>query len=460
MPNKLSILKKRWACTLYWFVGTTTSFNVLTCTKFYFVYETRMAPVLIILLLTVTFAANIHAKGKPDPVTVFKRNTGKAIFTKDFPYYSVLIESKESEDYDDHFEEFEFAAKHFGDKVKFIFINTDVEENWETIEYLGLIAEDVPTVLFIDLTTGLSKYKAEFSEITRKNIISFVQDCLDGKSVAFLKSEDIPKNWDEKPLKQLVGKNFEKIVFEQKKTAFVLFYAPWCSACQEALPEIEKLAELFADNKDVLIARMDATTNEVPRIPILDVPTLALFVKGDRKPIYYTDDERTAEAFYKFITTRMEKKESKKEEEVVQEEEKEADERHVGEKKKSERKTTKDEKETATKEKTERKTEKTEKKTEKAGKKTKTSAEDKMEPKEAKGKKSKKDTESKLEKDEKPKKEKEEKEKSKKKQADDATQEKSTKSAKKTTTKKESDEKPKKDAKKSKGDKKSKKDEL
>uniref|UniRef100_A0A915BN93 Thioredoxin domain-containing protein n=1 Tax=Parascaris univalens TaxID=6257 RepID=A0A915BN93_PARUN len=410
---------------------------------------------MLILLVTLIFAVDIHAEDKPDPVTIFKRNTGKAIFTKDFPYYGVLIESKESEDYDDHFEEFEFAAKHFGDKVKFVFIDTDVEEHWETIEYLGLIAEDVPSVLFIDLTTGLSKYRAEFSEITRKNIISFIQDCLDGKSVAFLKSEDVPQNWDAKPLKELVGKNFEKIIFEQEKTTFVFFYAPWCSACQNTLPEIERLAELFADNTDVLIARMDATKNEVPRIPILDVPTLALFVKGDRKPVYYTDDERTAEAFYKFITARMETKDSKKGDEIVLENEKKADERHVEGTEKSERKTTEDGKKTTVEEKTERGTEKTEKKAEKAEKKAKTAAEEK-EPKERTGEKSKKDTKLKLEKKEATKKEKEEREKSRKKQADDAIQEKNTKSAKKTTMKKESEEK----AKKSKGDKRSKKDEL
>ncbi|VDM47662.1 unnamed protein product, partial [Toxocara canis] len=220
---------------------------------------------------------------KPDTVVEFKRDSGKAIFTKDSPYYSVLIESKESDDYDDHFEEFEIASKHFEDKVKFVFLNTDVEKNWETIEYLGLIAEDVPAILFIDLSKGISKYKAEFNEITRKNIISFVQDCLDGKSVAFLKSEDVPQDWDSKPVKQLVGKNFEEVIFEQNKTAFVMFYAPWCTACQNTMPEIEKLAKLFAKNKHVIIARMDATTNEVPRLPILDVPTLALFIKGDTK---------------------------------------------------------------------------------------------------------------------------------------------------------------------------------
>ncbi|VDK20915.1 unnamed protein product, partial [Anisakis simplex] len=98
-----------------------------------------------------------------DPVIVFARD--KAIFTKDHPLYAVLIESKESEDYDDHFEEFEFAAKHFGEKIKFVYLNTDVEKYWETIEFLGLIAEDVPTVMFIDVSKGLEKFKAEFDEV-------------------------------------------------------------------------------------------------------------------------------------------------------------------------------------------------------------------------------------------------------------------------------------------------------
>lgn len=46
-----------------------------------------------------------------------------------------------------------------------MYINTDVEENWQIIEFLGLLAEDVPGVLFIDLEKGLKKYKANINEV-------------------------------------------------------------------------------------------------------------------------------------------------------------------------------------------------------------------------------------------------------------------------------------------------------
>lgn len=56
-----------------------------------------------------------------------------------------------------------------------------MEENWQLIEYLGLIAEDVPAIIFIDLEKGLLKYKAELEEvcfILQKNYNKYFQDIL------------------------------------------------------------------------------------------------------------------------------------------------------------------------------------------------------------------------------------------------------------------------------------------
>ncbi|VDM13794.1 unnamed protein product, partial [Wuchereria bancrofti] len=191
----------------------------------------------------------------------------------------------------------------------FVYINSDIEENWQIIEFLGLIAEDVPGVLFVGLKKHFKKYKAEMKEITKAEIISFVQSCLDGKAIPFLKSEEIPDDWNTKPVIELVGKNFEKQVFDPKKTTFIFFYAPWCEACQKTMPEIEKLGELYKNKKNLVIAKMNSVNNEVFGLPILDVPTIALFIKGSKKPIYHTDDERTANNFSEFIATNLEKNE-------------------------------------------------------------------------------------------------------------------------------------------------------
>ncbi|MFH4977703.1 hypothetical protein AB6A40_004412 [Gnathostoma spinigerum] len=284
----------------------------------------------IFVALIVTIATGeVRSKEQRELVTDFTKKDGAKIFGKDSgKHFAVLMESKISDDYDDHYEEFEKAAKKFPE-VKFVYINTDVEENWEVIEYMGMRSEDMPGVIFVDLEKGLTKYKATLKEITRKEIVAFVKDALTGKLEPFLRSEEVPDNWDDKPLKILVGKNFEDIVFELERNTLVFFYAPWCRVCQTTLPEIEDLALRMQDDDDVIIAKMDATKNEVHKIPILDVPMIALFKKGSRKPIFYTPDDaaqRTADEFEKFINKELgrEAKKSTDDEGVISEEEDES----------------------------------------------------------------------------------------------------------------------------------------
>merc|ERR1712024_96563 len=132
------------------------------------------------------------------------------------------------------------------------------------------------------------------------NIRAFVTAFLEGKLKQHLLSEEIPEDWDAKPVKVLVGKNFEQVALDAEKNVLVEFYAPWCGHCKQLAPIWDKLGEKFAESADIVIAKMDSTGNELEDIKIQGFPTIKLFKKGDNKVVDY-NGERPLEGFAKFL---------------------------------------------------------------------------------------------------------------------------------------------------------------
>ncbi len=84
----------------------------------------------------------------------------------------------------------------------------------------------LPPLVFPGLIVLLSS--TETSGIDEAGIRKFVSDYFDGKLKQHLLSEEIPEDWDAKPVKVLVGKNFEEVAKNKDKHVLVEFYAPWC----------------------------------------------------------------------------------------------------------------------------------------------------------------------------------------------------------------------------------------
>lgn len=99
----------------------------------------------------------------------------------------------------------------------------------------------------------------------------------------------------------VVGKNWEKVVKDETKDVLVKYYAPWCGHCKALAPTWESLGGETKDIEDLVIAKFDATANEVAGLEIRGYPTLKYYPKNDKSGIDYSGD-RELEDFKKWLS--------------------------------------------------------------------------------------------------------------------------------------------------------------
>jgi len=233
-------------------------------------------------------------------VVEFNHETAQKIFSGEIKSHLLMFVSKKSDEYKAQHETAQTIAKEYKGQLLFVTIDTDEEDHKRILEFFGMKEDEIPGMRLIKLAEDMAKYKPETTGLDEANIRAFVSDFLEGKLKQHLLSEEIPEDWDAKPVKVLVGKNFEQVALDVEKNVLVEFYAPWCGHCKQLAPTWDKLGEKFEDNADIVIAKMDSTGNELEDIKIQGFPTIKLFKKGDNKIVNYSGD-RTLEGFEKFL---------------------------------------------------------------------------------------------------------------------------------------------------------------
>lgn len=212
-------------------------------------------------------------------------------------------------------EEFREVASEFKEKVIFITVDVTAEKVNHVLKYFSISEDDVPTIRLIN-TEDVVTYAMDGSTINKDTLRTFCQGVFDGTVKPYLKSQEIPEDWDKNPVKVLVGKNFNEVAFDESKNVFVEFYAPWCGHCQQLAPVWDELGEKYKDQENIIIAKMDATENDVEDLTIQGFPTIKYFPAGTEKKIVDYDGNRDLETFSKFLDNGgvLPKEESKEDE--------------------------------------------------------------------------------------------------------------------------------------------------
>lgn len=167
---------------------------------------------------------------------------------------------------------------------------------------LNLPADKWPAFAIQDTTTD-EKFPFDGNKLSEKKIAAFVKDYVEGKLEPSVKSEPVPEKNDG-PVTVLVATTFKQLVVEQAdKDVLVEFYAPWCGHCKALAPTYDKLGELYQNSgfgSKVVIAKIDATTNDVPE-KVQGFPTIKLYPANKKdSPIDYSGS-RTLDDMANFI---------------------------------------------------------------------------------------------------------------------------------------------------------------
>ncbi|KAG9476900.1 hypothetical protein GDO78_002350, partial [Eleutherodactylus coqui] len=235
-----------------------------------------------------------------DVVTEYNLETSVTIFDVPISNHILLFASKTSEQFSAMYEGYESAALEFRGKIVFVLVDTDESRNGRIFEYFRITEVDTPAVRLLNLTSD-TKYRMPADDVTFENVRSFCQKYLDGKAKPQRDSENIPKDWDKHPVKELVGKNFNKVAFNKSSNAFVMFYAPWSKSCKELFPVWEELGKRYQNNTNVTIARIDSTANDIQLMTLDRYPHFRFFPAGsESKSVRYTG-EKNIEEFTEFL---------------------------------------------------------------------------------------------------------------------------------------------------------------
>ncbi|KAI9998297.1 hypothetical protein PInf_002677 [Phytophthora infestans] len=211
------------------------------------------------------------------------------------------------------------------------------------VDYFGLKDEEMPAVMLVNMAGSMKKYGFDYKadDFVAKikvglsdDLVAFEKSYFDGKLTPQLKSAD-PEDDSDEAVKVIVGTEFQKRVIDNEKDVLLEFYAPWCGHCKALAPKYEELAEKFADVGSIMIAKMDATANEIdhPGVDVRGFPTILFFPAKDKQnPVVY-EGSRDVEGFTEFLKSNAQKFElDGTEHGAEQEEDEEEEEQELGQK--------------------------------------------------------------------------------------------------------------------------------
>eukprot|EP00916_Digyalum_oweni_P017624 GHVL01028824.1.p1 GENE.GHVL01028824.1~~GHVL01028824.1.p1 ORF type:complete len:512 (+),score=81.59 GHVL01028824.1:61-1596(+) len=247
----------------------------------------------------------INANRMPD-IVHFTPMTALLIFTDGRPITFLVTDSEvQNNNLQDVYRKVAIT-----NKEHMIFVSSGNKEAWEKrlLDIVGVDDETVlPTIRAVTANAASDgfwhpahkyAYETDLEDETKMN--EWINGFLDDELTPFLKSEPVPES-QPGPVHVVVGTTFLKTVNDKTKDVLVEFYAPWCGHCRKLAPAYNEVGRKFKHDKRVIIAKMDASRNEIEGITIRGYPTIYFYPANRKKdPIEFTGP-RDAASISKFV---------------------------------------------------------------------------------------------------------------------------------------------------------------
>lgn len=193
-------------------------------------------------------------------------------------------------------------------KGKFSFVHIDANEYPTQADFLNLKRDQWPALSIHNFKTG-ARYPLD--QTTDLKDVAKVQEFLDSvhqdKEKPTIKSQSFADKKEDDAVQVVVGNDFEEIVLDKSKDVFIEVYAPWCQHCRAMEPVWKQLGEVMHKNNakenNIVIAKMDGTSNDVPPSAGFQVPGFPTikFIKANTNEVVNYNGLRTLKEFVKFV---------------------------------------------------------------------------------------------------------------------------------------------------------------
>ncbi|ORC87624.1 putative protein disulfide isomerase [Trypanosoma theileri] len=152
-----------------------------------------------------------------------------------------------------------------------------------------------PTLLFF--AAGSTTPESYSGSRSAESFVSFLNGKVSGLNLALPREHSYARELDQS--------NFDAVAMDPSKHAFVMFYAPWCGHCKNLHPIYERLATVFKDEPDLVIAKLNADDSDNAavryRYKVDGFPTLVFLPKGKKQEPMYYNEERDLESLVTYI---------------------------------------------------------------------------------------------------------------------------------------------------------------